>query len=574
MKITTSRFEPRVFTNTAPPSGYKEYELIKVPVTPQNTTGYAMKVHITTWGPYALYLQNQFDDKTNTYPCGYFDRIETADGTTQMADSVVLYHCNKTPNADFRKRKNAGEIIMSPYEHSLIAVNLVETSKFISDSFQYSDSNVFIRCPLNDVNDVTRKHGIKGEFKEYKNPGGDYGSGNFFKIGNSYCRIFSLGFVFNCYKVTRQTGLPSSLSCATLADDILAECKSRVIPDAFVQDVLVKANQGDIDALTTLAELPESVKSILNGFSLIAKITRDAKKGEFRLLASIPSRTKHIQHQLYRKWFEKMMKKQKFLDFATWKKRNWYKTNERTHTSYKDLYFAAKRKHEEEISRMLDNDLVKSRFYEKAQMKAHLEVTSAVAGVWLNYRYNIMPIVYTIEDALNTVEKWSRIYRRYSGPKLGLSEDSIVLPGFKDLHRQNVLIKRSYRKETLYKHTQRSMNFDVLVTAYELVPLWSIVLDWFFTIGPMLRAIQWNPTQDQDKSCSMFRSKGDGKFTKVVNGVEHTFDIQINYFRREIINPNRSIGIYFAPDLNVSRQLDSLAFTFNALKGGIQKAYR
>lgn len=574
MKITTLRFEPRTFTNKSPPSGYKEYELVKVPVTPQNTTGYDLKVHTSTWGPYALYLQTQFDDKTNTYPCGYFDRIETADGYTQQSDAEVLYHCKKTPNVDFHKRKNAGEIIMSPYEHSLIAVNLVETSKFISDSLQYSDVNVFIRCPLNDVNDVTRKHGVKGEFKEYKNPGGDYGYGNFFKIGNSYCRIQSLGFTFNCYKETRQTGLPSSLSCATLAADILAECKSRVVPDYFVQDVLVKANQGDIDALTTLAELPESVKSILSGFALIAKITREAKKGEFKLLASIPSRTQYIQDQLYRKWFNKTMKKRKFPDFATWKKRNWYKTNAQAYTSYKDLYLEAKKRHEERISRILDNDLVKSRFHEKAKMKAHLEVTSAVAGVWMNYRYNIMPTVYTIEDALKTVEKWSRIYRRYSGPKLGLSEDSIVLPGFKELHRQNVLIKRSYRKETLYKHIQRSMNFDILVTAYELVPLWSIVLDLFFTIGPMLRAIQWNPTQDQDKACSMFRSKGDGKIIKVVNGVEHTFDIQVNYFRREIINPNRSIGIYFAPDLNVMRQLDSLAFAFNALKGDIRKAYR
>lgn len=574
MKVTTLRFEPRQFTLTAPPSGYKEYELLKVPVTPQNTTGYVMKVHTTSWGPYALYLQSQFDDKTSTYPCGYFDKTEVADGNTQQQDSKILYHCNKTPNADFRKRKNAGEIIMSPYEHSLITVNLVKTSKFISDSLQYSDSNVFIRCPLNDVNDVTRKHNIKGEFKEYKNPSGDYGSGNFFKIGNSYCRIFSLGFVFNCYKETTQTGFPPSLSCATLATEILEECKSRVVPDSFVQSVLAKANEGDIDALTTLAELPESVKSILSGFALIAKITRDAKKGEFQLLATIPSRTRYIQDQLYRKWFKKTMEKQKFPDFATWKKRNWYKTNEQAHTSYKDLYFAAKKKHDERISRLIDNDLVKSRFHENAKMKAHLEVTSAVADVWMNYRYNIMPIVYTIEDAFKTVEKWSRIYRRYSGPKLGLSEDSNVLPGFKELHRQNVLIKRSYRKETLFKHAQRSMNFDILVTAYELVPLWSIVLDWFFTIGPMLRAIQWNPTQDQDKACSMFRSKGDGQFTKVVNGVEHTFDIQINYFRREIINPNRSIGIYFAPDLNVMRQLDSLAFTFNALKGDIRKTYR
>lgn len=118
------------------------------------------------------------------------------------------------------------------------------------------------------------------------------------------------------------------------------------------------------------------------------------------------------------------------------------------------------------------------------------------------------------------------------------------------------------------------MNFDVLVTAYELVPLWSIVADWFFTIGPMLRAIQWNPTQDQDKSCAMYKTTASGSYKLTLNGITYTIKVDQRYFRRDIIEPSRSIGIFFAPDLNINRQLDSLAFAFQSFSGNIKKYHR
>ena len=56
--------------------------------------------------------------------------------------------------------------------------------------------------------------------------------------------------------------------------------------DVIITETLSKANDKEIDLLTTLAELPKTAQSILDGFRLIGKITRDAKNREIVLTNS------------------------------------------------------------------------------------------------------------------------------------------------------------------------------------------------------------------------------------------------------------------------------------------------
>lgn len=560
MITTYSTYLPRQFTNIAPPAGYREYTLEYVGVSPSNTTGYAMKVYTTSWGPYARYLQRKFNE-SNGYPCGKFDLTSKADGNPGTSNTSQLLTHLKTPNHEFKKRKNEGEIIMSPYERSVTTVTVVDAKKQLSSSTISSDHALFVNCPLNATNAVTASDGLKGVFKEYKNPGGDYGSGTFFFIENTWCRVYSLGFNFSLTKVSEQDGFSGlDVPVAEIAQSLLKEAQSVVIPDSFVQEILGKANQGDIDALTTLAEMPKTVESIIDGFKLILRITREARKGEFKILASLPDRTQRIREQLYRKWLRKKLARRP--SFRRWKR-------EHPGATEADYNRAMSFEYDLTLDRIRNLD----RFNERATAKAQLEVGKAISGVWLNYRYNILTTKMTIEDALKTVEKWNTIYRRYTD-KNGVQSSGSSYPLIQHIHKQNCLIKRSYRKETQLKHISRSMNFDVLVTAYELVPLWSIVADWFFTIGPMLRAIQWNPTQDQDKSCAMYKSTASGSYVLTIDGINYTVKVDQRYFRRDIIEPSRSIGIFFVPDLNINRQLDSLAFAFQSLSGQIKRYHR
>lgn len=560
MITTYSTYLPRQFTNTSPPAGYREYTLEFVGVSPSNTTGYLMKVYTTEWGPYARYLQRKFNESQG-HPCGKFDLTTKADNNPGTSNTSQLRTHLKTPNHEFKKRKNEGEIIMSPYEHSVTTVSVVDAKKTLSNTTISSDHALFVNCPLNATNAVTASDGIKGVFKEYKNPGGDYGSGNFFFIENTWCRVFSLGFNFSLVKVSEQDGFSGlDVPVAEISQSLLDEAKNVVISDVFVQNILGKANQGDIDALTTLAELPKSAQSIIDGFSLLLRMAREARKGEFKILASLPDRTQRIKEQLFRKWFKKQIARRP--SYRSWKRTRPHGTEKEYHAEMSLRYNMA-----EWRLRNLD------RFNERATVKAQLEIGQAVAGVWLNYRYNILTTKMTIEDALRTFEKWNTIYRRYTD-KNGVQQNGSLSALIQHTHKQNCLIKRSYRKETQLKHISRSMNFDVLVTAYELVPLWSIVADWFFTIGPMLRAIQWNPTQDQDKSCAMYKTTAGGSYKLTLNGITYTIKVDQRYFRRDIIEPSRSIGIFFAPDLNISRQLDSLAFAFQSFSGNIKKYHR
>lgn len=559
--ITTSRqYLPRNFTNSTPPAGYREYSLKFVGASPQNTTGYELIVHTTSWGPYALYLQKKFQT-SSTYPCGTFDVATQADNLSGVGDIVSLKTRFKVKTDNFQKRKNSGEIIMNPYEHSVTTVNVSSGSKTISQNSEGSEHNLFIRCPINQTNDVTVADGIKGTFKEYIYQG-SYGSGNFFNIDGVFCYVYSLGFNFTLVKTVEQQGFPVPVGLVqSYAQHAYDSAKTQYVPDVNIQEVLGKANAGDIDALTSLAEMPETLKSIYQGFKLLLKITKDAKKGEFKILASLPDRAKTIENSLKRKALERARKNRPKLH--RWLKRNPLKSTADYHKAMRDR--------DDHLKWLIyRSDLYK----ERSIMKANLEIADAVTSVWMNYRYNIKPTVMMIEDALKTVDNYQQIYRRYSGPSGGYKSTTDLFPNVTQSNSSQVLIKRSYRKETALQKFSRAATFDVFVTAYELVPIWSIVFDWFFTIGPMLRAISWNPTYDQDKSCTMYKSTAEGSFVVHIDGVKYTVSVEQRYFRRDIINPARSIGIYFKPELNWMRQLDALSFAYQAFKGNIKKQYQ
>lgn len=552
-----SQYETRDILSLSKSPSYLEYYL----KPGSNETGWELyRINGSLGpGPYLQYLQRMFDTyaESDVFPVGKFNQSAIADGnpgTKGVYSDTVL---DRTNNKDFKKRCEDGEIIMSPYRRSRITLQCTRSERQISRLIGPSEAWSFISCPVGGSNWVTSISGHKGVRVQYYNPvAKEYGVGNFYLINGVYCYCSSLGRQLVQYTYRYQDGFLNTVDLSALGNNIFQESDNQSQDHVFTQEVLAKANMGDLDLMTAAAELPKTIKSIVDGFYLIAKITRDAKRAEFKLAQSIPDRIKKELIRVKNLEIQKALKR--LPSFKQYSRSNPGATLPMYHEFIRDRRDALR--NSEEFMRKFES-IVRARVL--------IEVAEATASVWLNYRYNIMPNVYLIRDAGRAIANYEKTYRRYSrkNPK---KTDGSLAPELKHTHGFNVVIKRQYELPDDLAKLSRALSADVLVTGYELVPLWSIVFDWFFTIGPMLRALSWNPKFKQNVSCAMYRSSCNGTLPVKDGDVTFYVDVSHEYFRREIINPNSSIGIYWNLELNWKRKLDATAFLFQGTKGSLK----
>lgn len=337
-----------------------------------------------------------------------------------------------------------------------------------------------------------------------------------------------------------------------------------------VQEVLAKANGGDLDVLTAMAEAPKTVQSILDGFKLILKIFKDAKKKEFSIFATVPSREKRLLNEAWTRY--RVSQLSRIPPFSVWRKRSSNKG-----LSIHDYNrFVALRK--ERIESLEVFSASRPGVY---RARALREIAEALSSIYLNMQYNIKPLVYTIEDSVKAIENISTVYRRYGNGNTPVVTDlRLELPGIPEAKfvgtAQNefrCLIKRRYSSDDVVTKLNNVLTADLLVTGFELIKLWSIVFDWFFTIGDALRAIPWNRSYVQQASCVSWKTTIKGHFLWEREGVTHTLHVDMERFERDLYNPAYSIGIYFRDGFGLMQQLAALAFAFQSVNGGIRKRY-
>ena len=192
-----------------------------------------------------------------------------------------------------------------------------------------------------------------------------------------------------------------------LRDSIVSNCDYFEIDNLLVTETAAKANSGDIDALTSIAEMPELIQSIIDGFKLMAKITADARKKDFQV------------HQNSVKSALARMKK-RYGDFIARKKRKipsfkeWSSRPANRGKSVKDYHIWVKDTKENFTSWL--SYLSKNDKKYKAMIRA--EYATASAGVWLNYRYNIETTVMMLEDVGETLLSLGTEFFRYREKKV------------------------------------------------------------------------------------------------------------------------------------------------------------
>lgn len=337
-----------------------------------------------------------------------------------------------------------------------------------------------------------------------------------------------------------------------------------------VQQTLANANAGDVDVLTAVAEMPKLIESIMNGFELVLKIFKDVKKREFKAYSTVPTRERVLAKEALSK--KKLKALRKFPSYDKWARR---RSNRGKKRSEYEEWLSDRMRHLNDLERFLKES---RGIYRKRALR---EVAEAMSSVYLNALYNIIPNIKTVEDSLDAMDHFGDEYRRWgNGGNPVVTVPELELPGIPEAKFEGeakiefrCLIKRRYIFADLVQKIDTVATGDVLVTGYELIKLWSIVFDWFFSISTMLKAIPWNRNYSEQKACINWKTTIKGKFFWEYNATQHTLEVEMERFERHLYNPVHSIGIYFRNGFGLKQQLAALAFAFQAANPAIRRRY-
>lgn len=249
-------------------------------------------------------------------------------GKAPIPDKIISDPSPDRPNnKDFKARSAAGEIVLSNFKNwqaQITYTNGGRVSRFLPDSHrEYYGGN------------------------EWYPSVGDGNESGFLRIGANLFR-FRVDTVWDFVEYNAElTPYELGWTDPTVQElnDFIA---SRVVTDSQVTETLADHNDRTVDILTSMAEMPETVRMIHNAIKECLRLYIDAKRKNLRLQNKV----------------------------AEWKNA---KTSD---------------KNRRQILRNIH------------------EANEAIAATWLTYRYGIMPNVYLIEDALEALDADKTLFLR------------------------------------------------------------------------------------------------------------------------------------------------------------------
>lgn len=192
----------------------------------------------------------------------------------------------------------------------------------------------------------------------------------------------------------------------------------------------------------------------------------------------------------------------------------------------------------------------------KATVKNAQEQVTRLAELWMSFRYGIMPIVYSVNDAVAVLEQ-KGVFRtiRRSMPS------SVVVP----INGVNVPIpftERYWGKARVDMDSGAAdLQLNLLATAWEVVPL-SYVLDWVFNVGDFLSALLPPSGAQEIKHTYSWRAKAT---IPLLIGDRALYG-ELDFYRNLPINPIDHLGLTIDPNMSWRRWLDALSLTWFAYR--------
>lgn len=284
----------------------------------------------------------------------------------------------------------------------------------------------------------------------------------------------------------------------------------------LITESLAEANSGQLDLLTTLAEVPETINGIVTQLKRVAGFTRNAYDKEKTILRLATNRRR--------------------------------------------------------------KDYEKGRFAERVNSresrKAAQSTADAIAEVWMTWRYEIMPNVYTLVDYgnlllnLNSVYKTTRELEPQKIPTLEVdgwscSHETVTV-------KNNVFIKDRYNLGSLIEDLGRLLTTNIVITGWELIKR-SFVIDWFINIGEFLTSMFGYQNYQQRVSSYSYKMELDIVYTHDVTGLE--VRCWGEAYRRILIDSGAYIGLSARYGMNWKRYVDSISMLWPELKAQLNSNY-
>lgn len=306
------------------------------------------------------------------------------------------------------------------------------------------------------------------------------------------------------------------------------------VESQVISDNLSDANSASLDILTTIAEMPETIMYIIDLIKTCLRMASQAKKKEFSLL----SKAKRVRMQ-----FEEKIRRVEF-------------------NSRQD-YLQARN---ERSRKIIERKRVRAVKQLRNDLKRTLaDITSAIASVWLQFRYAIMPNVYAIDGALSAFELKETLFRRWSKAELV----EVELPSFGDWKPDASLpiqfrafIKRCFETFDAFSSIRKELQYNFFLTAWELVPF-SFVFDWFINTGNTLSGLFTDTTGMSYKEGATKSLKVDSAVTYVHEPSGAFVKLHFKGYERTVIIPSLYCRLQWNPDLSIYRKFDAAALAWS-----------
>lgn len=409
-------------------------------------------------------------------------------------------------NANFAQRQAAGEIVVSPFLRGKITV--------------VSHPAIIDKMPVREKSQT---------FSLLLLPGVRF-RGNRLFLNEE---LFVSGVVHPSFFYTKfeRAYLPP---LAVSAKEVFNQMVSNNIDAGLVARQLADINRGTLDVLTAMAEMPKLLVSVINGLALVGKLRKAALAKEISLSAAFDRRKVVLKRNMDRR----------LANLAARKAKSLHPSKGRTLSN--KAY---------QRQRQLARDT-----YKKALKASSVEFTDAVAAMWLNFRYNIMPTVYLINDIEDTLA----FQRTYLTRRNGYSKNLTITVGGEEHDytcNSRIFIKRKIQGTG----NLNSASASGLVTAWELIPL-SFVIDWFVNIGDMIASFAVSSSFSEQGSTWAERKTID---SDVTNDSQQRVTVSGFIYNRQVIDPIQIACLDFKYDMNADRYRDSLALLWGPVRNNL-----
>jgi hypothetical protein len=211
---------------------------------------------------------------------------------------------------------------------------------------------------------------------------------------------------------------------------------------------------------------------------------------------------------------------------------------------------------------------LKKKLLKQGVPRSELEATDALASLWLQWRYGIMPVYYTLQDIKNVLkDKFAAEFVKESKTK---NIDFDLEKGFKGAAScvSSCWMKRRFDPTDKSAQFRRVFGVNPFVTAWELTTL-SFVVDWFINVGDVISALSPVPSLEE-KATFSWKNSVKGTITKP-DYPQGIVEIDLSYYEIIPINYQDFVSLNFEPVLTAKRKIDALALSWSFSRSFLRK---